>query len=331
MLRYIAYHTIGMPFILFTGWMLAGVEASPGQLDLVVRAGLLIGIGFAFLLSVVPFHTWIPLVFDETQPYVAAFVVTLLTGFISVFALTFLDRFVWLRNADRVYVLLRSFGAVMTLVGAGWIVFERRLGRMLGHALVLETGMFLLAVGLGAGQGVQLYFALALPRVVSVLVWAASLEQLGLRTEEKLTLDSIQGIANQQPLVTFTLLLAVFSLSGLPGLSGFPARQLLWQGLAVQYPWSAAAALLGSAGLIGAGLRLMRSLVLSAPAGSLVTEPVLAETILPGSLADISMTDVLVWAFTGLAALMSVVVGFFPHWFLPFISRIPEMFSQLGR
>jgi NADH:ubiquinone oxidoreductase subunit 2 (subunit N) len=202
---------------------------------------------------------------------------------------------------------------------------------MLGHALVLETGMFLLAVGLGAGHGVLLYFALALPRVVSVLVWAASLEQLGLRTEEKLTLDSIQGIANKQPLVTFTLLLAVFSLSGLPGLSGFPARHLLWQGLSAQYPWSAGAALLGSAGLIGAGLRLMRALVLSAPLGPSVTEPVLAETISPRSLADISMTDVLVWAFTGLAALMSVVVGFFPHWFLPFIARIPEMFSQLGR
>jgi formate hydrogenlyase subunit 3/multisubunit Na+/H+ antiporter MnhD subunit len=332
LLRYVAYHTIGMPFILFTGWMLAGVEASPGQLDLVVRAGLLLGVGFAFLLAVVPFHTWIPLLIEETSPFPAAFVITLLSGFVSIFGLTFLDRFVFLRDSEQVYILLRGFGAVMTLVGAVWIAFERRMGRMLGYALVLESGMFLLAIGLGSSDGIVIYFALALPRIVSVIVWAVALEQIKAQASDRFTLDGVRGFANQQPLVAFTLLIAVFSLAGLPGFSGFPMRQLVWQRLAMSYPISAAAALLGTAGLMFAGLRLLRSMVLPPPGEmpSGEAKP-LSESVIPRSLSEVSVSDVLIWAFTGLGTLMSVVVGIFPHWFFPFIARLPEMFSQLGR
>ena len=52
---------LAMPFILFAGWLLAGVESSPGDIELVVQSATLLALGFSFLLAVFPLYSWIPL------------------------------------------------------------------------------------------------------------------------------------------------------------------------------------------------------------------------------------------------------------------------------
>lgn len=331
-LRFLGFQTLGMPFILFAGWMLAGVESGPGNLDLVVRAGVMLGIGLVFLLGIFPFHSWIPLLFEETRPFVVSFVVVMLLGLVSVFGITFLDRFVWLRDSEMVYALLRGIGTVMVLAGGIWAAFEGHLARMLGDALVLETGMYLLAIGLGNVVGVTLFFALTLPRIVSVIMWAASLEVFSVRSNGDLSLESWRGKGNEVPLATFTLMLALFSLAGLPGLAGFPTRLALWQNLAASHPFAAIGAVLGTLGLMVGGLRVLYSLMLL-PETETAAETEQAPTgqvELPQLSPEAVMNRLILWIFLGFSALLSMFVGLFPHWFLPALTRMLVLFNQLG-
>jgi hypothetical protein len=91
-IRFIIYQTLSMPFILFSGWMLAGVEATPGNIGLTTQAGTLLGLGFAFLFAVFPLYNWIPMLMEEASPYAAGFLLWLLPTFTTIFAFGFLDR-----------------------------------------------------------------------------------------------------------------------------------------------------------------------------------------------------------------------------------------------
>src|SRR5690606_14941574 len=99
--RFLTYQTLAMPFILFSGWMLTGVEASPSNLGTTLQAGVMLALGFAFLFAVFPLYNWIPMLMEETPPYATGFLLWALPTFITVFALGFLDRYTWLRNSNQ--------------------------------------------------------------------------------------------------------------------------------------------------------------------------------------------------------------------------------------
>ncbi|HET9914977.1 MAG TPA: hypothetical protein VFQ13_24015, partial [Anaerolineales bacterium] len=71
--RFLIYQTLAMPFILLAGWMLAGVEASPGDLALAAQSSAVLALGFAFLLAIFPLYSWIPLLLEDISPYLVGF------------------------------------------------------------------------------------------------------------------------------------------------------------------------------------------------------------------------------------------------------------------
>lgn len=326
--RFLAFQTFGMPFILFTGWMLAGLEASPGDLQVALQAGVLLGIGFAFLMAVFPFHSWLPLMGEESHPYIAAFIFYMLPGMVSLFGLGFIDRFVWLRDSEGAYQLIRVIGMVMTFVGGVWAAFEVHLGRMLGHAAIVETGLTLLAVGLGTRDGLMIYFWLLLPRAAVFILWAISLSRIKQRMNGELRLSAVQGLGRFRPVLALGLLLAHFSLSGLPFLAGFPVRLVLWEHLAGVFPILAVGAILGNVGMLAGGLRTM---------SVFFTEdkhepPPVSDALKESPPASIPATPArrLSWSYLAVSALVVLFFGLFPGFFLPLLDRLVLMFEQLG-
>ena len=129
--RFLIYQTLAMPFILFSGWLLSGVEASPGDIALAAQSASMLGMGFAFLLAIFPFYSWIPMLMEETSPFIVGFLLWLLPTITIIFGAGFLDRYSWLRSSPQLATILQSVGLIMIVTGGLWAATQRHLGRIM--------------------------------------------------------------------------------------------------------------------------------------------------------------------------------------------------------
>jgi NADH-quinone oxidoreductase subunit N len=333
-IRYLIFQTFGMPFILLTGWLLAGVQSSPGDLDLVVRATTLLGFGFIFLLGIFPFHSWLPMLAEESHPYPAAFIFFFMPFMVSLFGLTFLDQYAWLRQSTSLYETLRIAGILMMLIGGLWAALQRHFGRMLGFAILIGTGTSLVAISVS--PDLELFFAMQFPRALTLAVWALGLSILHrssqgietLKTEEEvvnppepekiepseaLQFYYAQGLGRKLPLATAAVTLATLSFAGYPILAGFPVYQALWRNLATSTPLLAVLALFGSLSLGVSGIRGLTVLIMGKNEEA-------------WQIREHWLTAV----FLIIGILSIILLGLFPQWALRFTSQIAGIFSQLS-
>lgn len=324
-LRYVVFQLFAAPFLLFAGWLLSGVEASPGDLALVIRAGVLLGLGFLFLVAVIPFHSWVPRLVGESHPFAATFILVFLPTLALVFGLTFFDRYAWLRDRQAVYDLLMAIGSVSVVLAGTWAASQKRLTGVLAYAAVLGVGSSLQALGLGGSQSVQLLFAQVHPRGIALLIFALALSAFRQVGHTELELEDFGHSSARHPLLTAALLLAIFSLAGLPFLAAFPAQWQLWLALARTSAWAAGASLLGSLALCVGGLRW---LVAS------IQRPVVVvseeDPQLPAEDEARDIENPYVWAYFLASAFILLLIGNAPALFYRDLTAFLAVFPQIG-
>jgi formate hydrogenlyase subunit 3/multisubunit Na+/H+ antiporter MnhD subunit len=312
-IRFLIFQTLAMPFILFSGWLLAGIEASPGDLSLVQQAALLLGVGFAFLLAVFPFYTWIPLLTEEADPYAVGFILWMFPTVTIFFGLGFVDHYSWLRDSPVLTNVLIAVGALMVVSGGLFAAFQRHFGRIMGYAVIVETGLSLLAVSLGSSSGLLIFLLLLVPRALSLGIWALSLSILR-EHHPDLTFENLKGRGRIWPYAASGLVLANLTLAGLPLLAGFPAHQALWEGLAGLSLPLALWVLIGNLGLFASSIRTLAAFISSPEGSKWEARETPAQRVL------------LAAGWLGL-----VLLGLFPHWALPLWTKLPVIFEHLGQ
>jgi len=311
--RFLIYQTLAMPFILLAGWLLAGVEASPGDLALAAQSTAMLGMGFAFLLAIFPLYNWVPLLMEETSPFIVGFLLWILPTITIIFGAGFLDRYSWLHSSPQIVIALRSAGLLMVVSGGLWAAFQRHLGRIMAYGSIVETGFSLIALSLDPKLGIPILFLLIPARALGLAVWSLSLTVIK-ENVETMRFGAAQGMLRITPLAGAGMVIAALSTSAFPLLAGFPARLALWESLARV---SISGALWMGIGIIGLLTSVFRSLAVIS----------MAEEYTTWELRE-SPTQVFM---LGLGVIGLFALGLFPQTVQYFLSNLPAMFERLGR
>lgn len=221
--------------------------------------------GIAFKLGVVPYHMWVPDVYEGaptpvtlligTAPKLAAFALALrvLAGALAGIA------FDWQGMLVVLALLSMVLGNVIAIAQTG-------IKRMLAYSTIANMGFMLmgfLAADLN-GLSAALFYA-----ITYVLTSLASFGVVLLLSREGFEcdrLDDLKGLNQRSPWWAFIMLLTMFSLAGIPPTVGFYAKfAVIEAAVNAQFVWLAVLAVLAS--LVGAFyyLRIVRLMYFEAP------------------------------------------------------------------
>ncbi|HUI25612.1 MAG TPA: NADH-quinone oxidoreductase subunit N [Candidatus Kryptonia bacterium] len=203
-----------------------GAAGSEQRLLASVGMGLLL-IGFGFKVAAVPFHVWVPDVYEGAPTSVTAFMaVGVKAAAFAAFARVFLHSLTKL-SADWVPVLWVIAALTMT-VGNVVAVRQQNIKRMLAYSSIAHAGYLLvgmIAAGEPGGSAVLFYlFAYALMNVGAFSVVIA----VGKRGEPNEQLDDYAGIGFRQPFLGFVMSVFMLSLAGIPPLVGFAGKYFIF-------------------------------------------------------------------------------------------------------
>ena len=281
-----------------------------GQVFLTTGASLII-VGIGFKLAFVPFHMWVPDVYDGAPAPVTAFVATVSKG--SVFAL-FLRLFVPLSITigSSLWNVLALIAIASMLVGNILALTQNNVKRILAYSSIAHFGYLLVAFLAG---GALAAFATTFYIVVYIITSLMAFGVIALLSAPKSEFEDLEkyrGLFRQRRGYTVLLTLALLSLASLPPTGGLIGKIFLAAAGVGSSLWLLLAAL-----VIGSviGLFYYMRIVITMFRQSDVKEQV----ILP-------VRRSAYWALIALSVIL-VILGVYPSPLIQLIQRVVTGFS----
>ncbi len=194
----------------------------------VIGLGLVL-IGFAFKIAAVPFHMWVPDVYEGAPTTVSAFMST--GGKAAAFAAILLVFAPGLVSMSwQIRDVLAAVAALSMVLGNVVAIAQSNLKRMLAYSSIAHAGYILTGVVAANSYGAQgvLYYVAAYT-VMNVGAFGV-LSMLETADGKRLTFDEYVGLSSAKPLVAGLMALFMFSLAGIPPFAGFFGKYYVFAG-----------------------------------------------------------------------------------------------------
>jgi NADH-quinone oxidoreductase subunit N len=262
-------------------------------------AFLIVGVGFKF--GAVPFHMWIPDVYEGSPTCVTVFIGTASKLAAFALAMRLLPEALGSSQPDWSQMLV-VLSVLSMAIGNIIAIAQTNLKRMLAYSTISHVGYVLLGILSGTAQGYQ---ASMFYMISYILVAAGAFGMILLLAKQGFEADKItdfKGLNARSPWFAGMMAILMFSLAGLPPFIGFWAKLGVIQAvLGVQMTWLAVVAVLFS--VVGAFfyLRIVKLMYFDEPietsaiGGSMLMRTVLSANallafalgIIPGTLLQI--------------------------------------------
>jgi NADH-quinone oxidoreductase subunit N len=207
-------------------------------------AFLIVGVGFKF--GAVPFHMWIPDVYEGSPTCVTVFIGTASKLAAFALAMRLLPEALAGSQADWSQMLV-VLAVLSMAIGNIVAIAQTNIKRMLAYSTISHVGYVLLGILSGTAQGYQ---ASMFYMISYVLVAAGAFGMVLLLARqgfESDKIDDFRGLNARSPWFAGMMAILMFSLAGLPPFIGFWAKLGVIQAvLGLNYTWLAVVAVLFS-------------------------------------------------------------------------------------
>ena len=180
-------------------------------------------VGLAFKISAVPFHMWAPDVYEGSPTSVTLF----FTMVPKIAALTVFVRFLYvpfLNLIDQWQMIIVFLSIASMLFGAIAAIGQTNIKRLIAYSSIGHIGYTLAGLATGSNEGIQSSIIYISIYVIMNLALFSCLLMLKRNNQYYEEIDDLSGLSKNHPLLSFSFLIILFSLAGIPPLAGFFAK-----------------------------------------------------------------------------------------------------------
>lgn len=227
-MKYIMSSAFASGLLLFGISMIYGVAGSLNFSDLQAAAStqplflfsfILLIAGFGFKISAVPFHLWTADVYEGSPVAVTSYFSVISKGSM-IFVMTSVLFTVFDKLFYSWYNMMAVLAVLSMLIGNLFAIRQQNIKRFLAFSSIAQVGFILIGITGGNHEGfssvvyfvlIYLFSNLAVFGVISLVSAEKGKENI----------DDYKGFYKTNPLLTWILAIALFSLAGIPPTAGF--------------------------------------------------------------------------------------------------------------
>ena len=275
---------------------LANPAIATNPLFLIGTALFLVGI--AFKLSLVPFHAWVPDVFQGAPLPITAFMsMATKAGTLAVFA-----RFAYAvsggPHSAALLFPIAVVAAISMLFGNFAALAQTDMKRLLAYSGIAQVGYIVTAMIGTTAQGLRYaIFYLAAYLFMNIGAFAV-VALLSTQKEEGSNIEAFHGLGRRRPILAAAMTFFLLALAGFPPTAGFIGKILiLSSAVSAGYAWLAGILILGTAVSLYVYFKIVRMMY---------------ERHESKHVIGVTSNAPLAWVSVGVCAIATIVLTFYP-------------------
>jgi NADH-quinone oxidoreductase subunit N len=197
----------------------AGSDISP--LIITGIGMMLVGIGFK--LALVPFHMWIPDVYQGAPAPVTTFIATISKGSVLAISIRF---FYAIRgsHSETLIVIISVISVVSMFAGNLLALNQTNFKRLLAYSSIAHLGYLMITLLTGTESGTQAAVFYMISYMITTVGAFGIISLLSVCDHEAENAEDLRGLFWKNPWIAIVLSLTLLSLAGIPLTAGFIAK-----------------------------------------------------------------------------------------------------------